>query len=185
MIEVRIIKSNRRSISIQVTNEGKIVVRAPFSMTDQRIQSFLEEKERWIRKQIQLVEEQRRCAKEAGKLSYEEIRLLAEKAKDVFARKTAFYAKLVGVDYGRITIRNQKTRWGSCSAAGNLNFNCLLMLTPEEVQDYVVVHELCHRKEMNHSKAFWNEVEKVLPDYKERRKWLKNEGMHLILMAKE
>ena len=82
--------------------------------------------------------------------------------------------------YGKITIRNQKTRWESCSGKGNLNFNCLLMLMPPEVIDYVVVHELCHRKEMNHSKAFWKEVEKILPNYKEAAGWLKKEGRGII-----
>jgi len=84
------------------------------------------------------------------------------------------------VTYGRITIRNQKTRWGSCSSKGNLNFNCLLMLAPPEVLDYVVVHELCHRMEMNHSKRFWSLVETVLPDYREQEKWLKGEGAVLL-----
>lgn len=95
-------------------------------------------------------------------LSHEEIRQLARKAMKVIPERVAYYAPLVGVDYGRITIRNQKTRWGSCSSRGNLNFNCLLMLTPPEIIDYVVVHELCHRKEMNHSPLFWKEVENIL-----------------------
>ena len=82
----------------------------------------------------------------------------------------------MGVTYGRITIRAAKTRWGSCSGAGNLNFHWKLILMPDEVLDYVVVHELAHRKQMNHSPAFWAEVEKVLPDYRERRRWLKNWG---------
>ena len=84
------------------------------------------------------------------------------------------------MDYGRITIRAQRTRWGSCSAQGNLNFNCLLMLTPDNVMEYVVVHELCHRKEMNHSARFWSEVEKILPDYRRSRQWLKDNGGGLI-----
>lgn len=87
---------------------------------------------------------------------------------------------MVGVTYGRITIRNQKTRWASCSGKGNLNFNCLLILTPREIIDYVIVHELCHRKEMNHSKAFWSEVESVRPNYKESISWLKEEGSQII-----
>ena len=82
--------------------------------------------------------------------------------------------------YGRITIRNQRSRWGSCSSQGNLNFNCLLMLSPPEVIDYVVAHELCHRKEMNHSPKFWAEVERVMPDYKQRQKWLKDNGTAIM-----
>ena len=88
----------------------------------------------------------------------------------------------MGVTYGKITIRHQKTRWGSCSGTGNLNFNCLLMLVPEQVLDYVVVHELCHRKEMNHSPRFWKEVEAIFPEYREARKWLKDHGGSLICL---
>ncbi len=84
------------------------------------------------------------------------------------------------VDYGRITIRCQKTRWGSCSTKGNLNFNCLLMLAPSDVRDYVIIHELAHRKHMNHSKDFWKEVEIMIPDYKEKRKWLNTYGEDIM-----
>ena len=94
--------------------------------------------------------------------------------------KVQQFARQMGVTYGRITVRSQRTRWGSCSAKGNLSFNCLLMLCPEEVQDYVVIHELCHRKEMNHSAAFWTEVEKHCPNYRSHRKWLKDNGSALI-----
>ena len=113
-------------------------------------------------------------------LTNAEIQELADKALDYIPKRVEYFSKLIGVNYGRITIRSQKTRWGSCSAKGNLNFNCLLMLTPPEIIDYVVVHELCHRKQMNHSSAFWAEVEKILPDYKERRLWLKKNGGALI-----
>ena len=82
----------------------------------------------------------------------------------------------MGVSDGSITVREQKTRWGSCSAKGNLNFNWKLVLMPEEILDYVVVHELAHRLQMNHSTEFWDEVEKILPDYRKRRQWLKENG---------
>ena len=97
-----------------------------------------------------------------------------------FTERVNHFCKVMDVTVGRITIRNQKTRWGSCSSKGNLNFNCLLMLMPPEVIDYVVVHELCHRKQMNHSKAFWKEVEKILPNYKDSVGWLKKEGGGII-----
>ena len=84
------------------------------------------------------------------------------------------------MDYGAIAIRAQRTRWGSCSSRGNLNFNCLLMLAPENVREYVVIHELCHRKEMNHSPGFWAEVARVLPDYGTSRRWLGENGGELI-----
>ena len=88
----------------------------------------------------------------------------------------------MGVNYGRITIREQKTRWGSCSSAGNLNFNWTLILTPEPLQDYVVVHELAHRLEMNHSDRFWKIVESQIPDYKERRNLLKTYENQVTVM---
>ena len=165
---------------LEVTEEGRVIVRAPMRIPQAEIERFIQKKSQWIERSLE--EMQRRKLENCNleKLSMEEIRLLADKALKVFPEKTAFFAKKMGVTYGKITIRNQKSRWGSCSAKGNLNYNCILMLAPEEVQDYVVVHELCHRKEMNHSERFWNEVEKVLPDYKERRAWLKEHGSALI-----
>ena len=118
-------------------------------------------------------------------MTLDKIKALADQALEIIPTRVEYFAKIIGVTYGNITIRNQKTRWGSCSSKGNLNFNCLLMLAPPEVLDYVVVHELCHRKQMNHSKAFWTEVEKVFPDYKKSIKWLKEEGSQIMYMVTE
>lgn len=170
--EFTLIRANRKTISVQITPEGRVVVRCPRFMPTAQVEDFLRSKRQWIAQHLARIAAQPRLPM----LTIEEIRLLAEKAMAVIPRRVAFYAPLVGVSYGTITIRNQRSRWGSCSGRGNLNFNCLLMLVPEEVLDYVVVHELCHRKEMNHSTKFWAEVERVLPDYAVRRAWLKENG---------
>lgn len=177
---IEVIKSRRRTISIEITPDEKIIVRAPYFMTEPQIEEFLSEKADWLEKHLQKIQERKRNAPQREPFTEKDIKRLAEEALKVLPERVHIFAEKIGVTYGRITIRNQKTRWGSCSAKGNLNFNCLLMLTPKEVQDYVIVHELCHRKEMNHSPAFWKEVESILPDYKERRNWLKENGSALI-----
>ena len=99
-----------------------------------------------------------------------------EQARDKFIERVSYYSKVIGVDYGMIRIKEQKGCFGSCSSKGNLNFNLRCILAPPEILDYVVVHELCHLKYFNHSDQFWNLVRTVLPDFKERRKWLKEMG---------
>ena len=185
-MEVTVIKSNRKTVAIQINSDLSVTVRAPRRATRRDIDRVLKEKEQWILKHFEEIRRKNAEyeAMEVGCLTNAELQELADKALKYIPQRTAYFSKIVGVDYGRITIRNQRTRWGSCSSKGNLNFNCLLMLTPPEVIDYVVVHELCHRKEMNHSKAFWNEVEKVLPNYREAVMWLKEEGSQIMQRQK-
>ena len=116
----------------------------------------------------------------SGRLTMTDIEKLAREAVRVIPARVAYFAPLVGVTYGRITIRNQRSRWGSCSSKGNLNFNCLLMLAPPEVLDSVIVHELCHRLEMNHSKRFYAHVHRVYPEYDRAHAWLKEHGTELM-----
>ena len=144
-----IIHSNRKTLNIQIKSDGRVVVRAPLRMSNGDVRRLVEEKADWIEKHLAQIRRQRDSAGPA--FTAGQLRQLAEAARQDLPRRAARFAPLVGVSYGRITIRAQKSRWGSCSTLGNLNFNCLLMLCPEEVRDYVVVHELCHRKEMNHS----------------------------------
>ncbi len=179
-MNIQIIKSNRKTIAIQVNPDLTVTVRAPKWASRREIDRIIKEKEPWILKHLEEMQKRREEEPTSKELSDEEIKELAKKARDYIPGRVEYYARIIGVDYGRITIRNQKTRWGSCSSKGNLNFNCLLMLMPSDIIDYVVVHELCHRKEMNHSKAFWSEVEKVLPDYKIQVKWLKDEGSNIM-----
>ena len=175
-MEVEVIFSSRKSIAIQIKPDGRVIIRAPYGVSQRELDRVLDEKKAWIEKHLQELKEHKEQQRNVMQLSMQEIKELADKALAYIPERVKHYAPIVGVDYSRITIRNQKTKWGSCSGKGGLNFNCLLMLTPPEVIDYVVVHELCHRKEMNHSKAFWNEVERILPEYKVAKKWLKENG---------
>lgn len=102
-------------------------------------------------------------------------------ARSCFEQRCAYYRSITGGAYTSVTIRDQKTRWGSCSSRGTLSFNYRLIFAPPQVLDYVVVHELCHLTHMNHSKEFWNMVGSVMPDYQTQRKWLKEHGSELTL----
>ena len=171
----KIIRSNRKSLGLEVNTEG-LIIRAPLQATDAEINMFIFQHKNWIEKHLNKIEEQQKNADSVEPLSMDEIRALADQALKVIPERVKYYAPKVGVTYGRITIRNQRSKWGSCSGKGNLNFNCLLMLTPPEVLDSVVVHELCHRRHMDHSKAFYAEVLRIFPDYKRCDKWLKQNG---------
>ncbi len=179
-IYFELIRSDRSTCQIQVKADGRVIVRAPLRMPEGDILSFVSEKSDWIERAQAKARRASEKLSQMSPLTEDDIERLADMAIEYIPERVRFFAPIVGVDYGRITVRNQKTRWGSCSGDGNLNFNCLLMLTPKDVIDYVVVHELCHRKEMNHSPAFWAEVERVLPSFKESRKWLKQNGNALI-----
>ena len=157
------IRSRRKTIAIQIDREGQVIVRTPYGITKRQVEEFLDEKKDWLLQTRQRVEKRKT---EQIPISEEVRREGIERAKRIFPERTAYFAKRMGVDYGRITIREQKTRWGSCSSKGNLNFNWKLVLLDPELLDYVVVHELAHRREMNHSVAFWKVVEAELPDYR-------------------
>ena len=175
-IPYRVIRSGRRTVSVQIVPGGEVLVRCPKRMPNGDIRRFVESKSGWIEKHL----EKQTAAARLPAFSDGQLQALACQARQTVPERAAYFAPLVGVTYGRIAIRSQHTLWGSCSGKGNLNFNCLLMLTPPEVLDYVVVHELCHRNEMNHSARFWAEVGRVMPDYEIQRKWLRENGTALI-----
>ncbi len=175
-IKIDVIRSNRKTVGLEIKPDLTVVVRAPMRMTKPEIQKFIDDHMDWIEEHYLKQQKKKESRPAVKPLTRREIEQLADQALKVIPERVALYAPKVGVTYGRITIRNQKTRWGSCSSKGNLNFNCLLMLMPLEVIDSVVVHELCHRKEMNHSKAFYTEVLRVYPDYYKWNGWLKQNG---------
>ena len=184
---VELVRSRRKTLSLEVKPPARVIVRAPMRASLRSIQAFVEAHREWIADAVERVQARHdaraEAAERAGMLSEADLATLARQARSVIPARVAHFAPLVGITYGRITLRCQKTRWGSCSAAGNLNFNVLLMLAPPEVLDYVVVHELCHRLEMNHSPRFWALVAQHDPEHRAHRAWLKQHGPTLLARA--
>ncbi len=182
-MNIEIIKSNRKSVSIEIKSDLRVIVRAPKGMSNRAVNNFIAEKSDWIEKHIEIMRERLEAEKLKEKppvLTPDELKKLTAEARKIITERTEQLAEAIGVSYNRISIRHQTSRWGSCSAKGNLNFNCLLILCPDNVRDYVIIHELCHLKEMNHSPEFWAEVARYCTDYKERRLWLRHNGADLI-----
>ncbi len=170
MLEYKVIYSDRRTVTLTFDKDGALLLRAPIGTKKKRLDAIVREHAAWIEKHRGHAV--KRAEAEAA-LTNERIALLKKAAKKHLLPLTKHYAALLGVSYGRITITSAKTRFGSCSSAGNIAYSYRLMLYPPEAQEYVVVHELCHRFHMDHSTAFYKKIESVLPDYKKRRALLK------------
>ena len=181
---IEIIRSARKTLALQVTRDLRVIVRAPFWVSDSEIERFVRERSSWIAEKIRQMRQYAEHAAKEPKFTEDEIADMTKKARDVICRRVEFFAAQMGVSYGKITVRHQTSRYGSCSAKGNLSFNCILVLCPDWVFDYVVVHELCHLKQLNHSAAFWAEVHAVMPNYVQAREWLRQNGGALIQRLK-
>ena len=179
-IRVEVVYSRRRTLGLEVRADGRVILRAPKGLSNQAVMDFVKERQAWIVQKWFETERIRRQKAERPPMDYEQNPALEaqyrKEARRRITERAAYFAEKMGVDYGRIAIKAAKTRWGSCSAQGNLNFHWKLILMPPAILDYVVVHELAHRIEMNHSPRFWTQVERILPDYRERRRWLKENG---------
>lgn len=177
-VEVR--RSKRKSAIIKITADMQIVVFVPLYVSDNEIEKMVISKSKWIDEHMLKVQSTIDERSKLEKITSEQIKELADQAVEYIPKRVKYYAENENFVYNKITIKNLVSRWGSCSTKGNLNFNCLLMLTPDYVIDYIVVHELCHLREMNHSEKFWAEVEKIMPDYQRAVLWLKQNGGNLI-----
>lgn len=177
-VEVR--RSKRKSAAIKITADMQIVVFVPLYVSDNEIEKMVISKSKWIDEHMLKVQSTIDERGKLEKITFEQIKELANQAVEYIPKRVKYYAEKENFVYNKITIKNLVSRWGSCSTKGNLNFNCLLMLTPDYVIDYVVVHELSHLREMNHSEKFWAEVEKIMPDYQRAELWLKQNGGNLI-----
>ena len=179
-IPVEVLYSRRITLGLEIKADGRVCARMPRGIPSQAVMDFIKERQDWIVQKWFLMEEKRRIREQRPLPDYvahpELEAAYRKRARTQLEARAAYYAGLMGVTYNRIAIRAARTRWGSCSAKGIFNFNWKLALMPEEILDYLVVHELAHRVEMNHSPAFWAVVAEEIPDYKTRREWLRQNG---------
>ena len=171
MTEYRLVRSNRRSLALEVTPELEVIVRAPLFVTEAQIKRFVESREEWLEKAIERVKARRESY---IPLSEQQIDALKKAAKEYIPNKVLEYSEIMGLKPSSIKITSARTRFGSCSGKNSLCFSYLLMQKPIEAVDYVIVHELAHIKHKNHGKRFYALVEKYMPDYRERNRLLKH-----------
>jgi len=216
----KIIRTKRRSISLIIDQNAKLVVRAPLRTPDKVIENFVQEKSLWIRQKIDEMEERPKASKKEfvnGENflylgEYYELRIIESgtidieltdtlcisrrilpyarnylkdwykaEAKRIILERSAFFIKITGYSPFSIKISNAEKRWGSCTSKGTINFSWRLIMAPMEIIDYVIVHEMVHLNQPDHSKIFWDKVGRILPDYKDRKKWLKENDLLLAI----
>ena len=169
-MDYTLIRSSRRTMALEITRDGRLLVRAPQCAPQAVIDRFVASHADWIAAHL---EKQRQRAQSHPPLTEDEIAALRQKARDILPGRVAHYTGRMGVTPTGVKITGAKTRFGSCSAKNSLCFSLYLMAYPDAAVDYVVVHELAHIRHKNHSPAFYAEVARVMPDYRERRKLLK------------
>lgn len=167
-----IIKKNKRSKSIRISiaADGGVVVTMPYRLPKYFAERFVESKRDWIAEK--LAEQKARPQKLLAHYSAKDFKEHKERARELVNERIEHFNKFYAFDFKNIVIRNQKTRWGSCSGKKNLNFNYKIIFLPSELADYLIVHELCHLAQMNHGPKFWSLVAEQIPEYKERSKQL-------------
>jgi predicted metal-dependent hydrolase len=203
MIKIdQLIRSKRRTILLQIKSDGTFIVRAPLRTDINRINQFVKEKNNWIITKQSEIKKRFQELQETilGHTTKNEILFLGESisfapkkemnksqliswyeesAWQYLSQRVDFFTKKFGLNYNRVKINSAKTRWGSCSSKGNINFSWRLIMAPKDVVDYVVIHEIAHLKHRNHSARFWNFVEEMMPQHENQRKWLRKHGFLL------
>lgn len=169
-MDYKLIRSNRKTLSLEVTRDLEVILRAPRRCPKREIEAFAAAHSQWVEQKLTIQKQRRDAHPEPDE---EEKKALIAAAKTYLPRRTAYYGQIMGLEPAGITITGARTRWGSCSPAGRLCFSWRLMQYPQEAVDYVVVHELAHLVHKNHGPAFYGLVASVLPDYRERRNLLK------------
>jgi predicted metal-dependent hydrolase len=162
-----------RCLRVTIYPGGELAATLPHGMNLEKLENFLRQKADWILRKMNLARK-RKPSLLLPKASRREYLARKEEAFELVEQKIDYFRSIYNLCPARISIRNQKTRWGSCSRKGNLNFSYRIVHLPEKFQDYVVVHELCHLKQFNHSRNFWNLVGEAIPEYKKIRKEVRN-----------
>lgn len=176
-VKIRIIRSARKTMAVEVKRGGEVLVRIPYGVSGKQLFDFLLKYSEWIVKSYEKSMNSWKQGKRTdttGAPAYDSLSA-ADKAmiKSHFLQRVSFFCEKMGVSVNRVSVRDQRTRWGSCSAKGNVNFNYRLFFMDGELLDYVVVHELAHRTYMDHSVRFWQEVGRYDPDYRKHRRALR------------
>ncbi len=163
------VNARSRSLRLAVYPDARVVVTASRFFGLPAIERFVTKHAGWIEKHVEKAK-----GRTVIRIRKGEIPMLKKRARALASARSLHFTKNYGLTYSKISIRAQKSRWGSCSHAGNLSFNYKIAALPSHVADYIIVHELCHRAEMNHSKAFWSLVTRTIPNHRAIRRELRN-----------
>ena len=171
--EAQVVYSRRRSLALEIKTDGQVIIRAPEGISEGVLMEFVRTRQEWILKKWFDSETKRRNLAQVFPHDYEEDPKLEaayrRKARERIGQRTAYFAALMGVTYGRISIRSAKTRWGSCSSRGHVRIHWNTVFVTKSERDYLYTHEAAHLTEMNHSPRFWQLVEVHCPGYKRAR----------------
>jgi hypothetical protein len=177
-IEYRLVRSKRRSIALHITDDAVLCVRAPHKVSREIIDDFINKKIKWVKKHLNMARAHMEAAC-AARQEAQPIDHYKKQAKQFIPARVGELSSLTGLSYKGIKITSARKRFGSCSLTNKLTFSWRLLLAPEEVLDYVIIHELAHTAEKNHSKRFWSKVRELMPDYRSAHTWLKQNGASL------
>lgn len=171
------VSARSRSLRLAVYPGGELVVTAPRFLGIRAIEQFIVRKSAWVLDKVdKLAAVPKRIKTKNSRTDFIKHKSAALK---IARQKMEHFNQFYNLKWRRVSIKNQKTRWGSCSRQGNINFNYKIALLPDRAVDYIIVHEMCHLAEMNHSRKFWNLVAKTVPDHREIRRELRKN--HLTL----
>lgn len=173
----KIIYSKRKTLCLEIGKNAELIIRAPRRLSEPQIYKFIEKKSAWIKsrqeKKLANISKARELA------SCIDIKISKSDAYNIISKRARELSLAYNFKYSTIKINNAKTRWGSCSAKDNINFTKKIAILPDNVRDYIIIHELSHTIEKNHSHKFWGIVQNIIPNYKEQQKWLKENG-HIL-----